>query len=90
MKQDLTAIRGDEEYLDTSGLTCPLPVLRARKRLMAMAPGSVLRVIATDPVSVLDMPHFCREAGHDFLGHSEKNGIYEFHLRRGDPAQGTK
>ena len=54
--------------LDALGLLCPLPVLKARKRLMALAPGAVLRVSADDPAAVIDMPHFCAEAGHTLAG----------------------
>jgi len=57
----------EDETLDTMGLLCPLPVLKARKRLKAMAPGKVLRVLATDPAAVIDMPHFCAESGHVLL-----------------------
>ena len=56
-----------ENMLDLSGLLCPLPVLKTRKRLEAMAPGSVLKVIATDPMSAIDMPHYCNEQGHTLL-----------------------
>ncbi|SDX23989.1 sulfurtransferase TusA family protein [Roseicitreum antarcticum] len=54
--------------VDATGLLCPLPVLRARKALQAMAPGQVLRLLASDPVAVVDIPHFCAEAGHGFEG----------------------
>lgn len=54
--------------LDARGLLCPLPVLKARKRLRAMAPGEVLRLLATDPAAIVDVPHFCNESGHAFLG----------------------
>ena len=54
--------------LDARGLLCPLPVLKARKRLRDMAPGAVLRLVATDPAAVVDVPHFCAESGHEFLG----------------------
>ncbi len=63
-----SAPNGWDEELDASGLLCPLPVLKARKRLRAMAPGAVLRVIATDPAAVVDVPHFCRESGHVLIG----------------------
>jgi tRNA 2-thiouridine synthesizing protein A len=54
--------------LDAMGLLCPLPVLKARKLLLTMTSGQVLRVLATDPAAVIDMPHFCTENGHAFLG----------------------
>ena len=50
--------------LDTIGLLCPLPVLKARKQLISMKNGEVLRMLADDPASVIDVPHFCVEAGH--------------------------
>jgi tRNA 2-thiouridine synthesizing protein A len=60
-----------DETLDATGLLCPLPVLKARKRLKAMAPGAVLRLIATDPAALVDVPHFCTESGHELLGIEE-------------------
>ncbi|MCC5992226.1 MAG: sulfurtransferase TusA family protein [Rhodobacteraceae bacterium] len=56
-----------DQMLDAIGLLCPLPVLKARKRLLAMSPGQVLCVLASDPVAVVDFPHFCAEAGHDLI-----------------------
>jgi len=50
--------------LDARGLLCPLPVLKARKRIAALPSGAVLRILTTDPAAVLDVPHFCAEAGH--------------------------
>lgn len=69
--------------IDTSGLLCPLPVLRARKRLGTMAPGTVLRVRATDPAAVLDMPHFCTEAGHALLSSAPDGDGRVYLIRRG-------
>lgn len=56
-----------DHEVDCSGLRCPLPVLRARKTLAGMATGAVLRLRATDPAAVIDLPHFCAEAGHTVL-----------------------
>ena len=53
--------------LDAKGLLCPLPVLKARKRLQALSSGQVLRVLADDPAALVDMPHFCAEAGHQLV-----------------------
>ena len=56
-----------DEEIDATGLLCPLPVLRARKRLKSMQPGQVLRLIATDPAAVVDVPHYCAESGHSLI-----------------------
>jgi tRNA 2-thiouridine synthesizing protein A len=50
--------------LDLRGLKCPLPVLRTKRALAALAPGEVLIVLATDPLAGLDIAHLCREDGH--------------------------
>ncbi|MBM3614074.1 MAG: sulfurtransferase TusA family protein [Alphaproteobacteria bacterium] len=64
--------------IDCEGLLCPLPVLRARKRLLGMAPGQVLCVRATDAMAAIDLPHFCTEAGHEFITarHEGPVGLY--------------
>jgi len=70
--------------VDAAGLLCPLPVLRARKHLLAMTPGQVLRLVATDPAAVVDVPHFCAEAGHTLLGVAETStGARAYLIRRG-------
>lgn len=74
----MTATRHD---LDCEGLLCPLPVLRARKRLMALPPGEVLRVSTTDRMALIDLPHFCAESGHTYLG-AEEDGPVTRHLIR--------
>jgi len=72
-----------EAEVDARGLLCPLPVLRARKLLKAMEPGQVLRVRATDRASIIDMPHFCAQAGHVYLGCEEQDGALLHRLQRG-------
>jgi len=54
----------DAVEVDALGLLCPLPVLRARKRLGALAPGARLALLSDDPAAVVDVPHFCAEQGH--------------------------
>jgi len=56
-----------DQILDTTGLKCPLPVLKARKVLSAMPTGSVLKIIASDPGAPEDLRHFCEAAGHRLL-----------------------
>jgi len=69
--------------LDATGLLCPLPVLKARKRLCAMKRGDVLEMLADDPAAVVDVPHFCAEAGHELLETSEDNGIQRYAIQKG-------
>jgi tRNA 2-thiouridine synthesizing protein A len=56
-----------ETFLDVKGLRCPMPVLRARRRLQDMAPGEILVIEATDPQAEKDFPGFCEATGHRLL-----------------------
>jgi tRNA 2-thiouridine synthesizing protein A len=71
-----------DEDIDAIGLLCPLPVLRAQKRLGAMAPGAVLRLRASDPASWVDVPHFCAEAGHELVAAGDQDGVKTYLIRR--------
>jgi tRNA 2-thiouridine synthesizing protein A len=70
----------DDQILDTSGLKCPLPVLKAKKALKSMAPAATLRVIATDPGSVQDFAHFCDATGDSLLESSADDGVFTFRI----------
>jgi tRNA 2-thiouridine synthesizing protein A len=71
------------EEVDARGLICPLPVLRARKRLAGMPPGSVLRLLTTDPAAAVDVPHFCAEAGHALLAEASEGAADVWLIRKG-------
>ncbi len=70
------------DELDTCGLLCPLPVLKARKRLAGMAPGALLRVLADDPAARVDFPHFCAEQGHALVATDEEGARLVFLIRK--------
>lgn len=68
--------------LDTSGLNCPLPILKAKKALASLQSGQTLRVIATDPDSVRDFTVFSQQIGHALLEAREEAGRFYFLLRK--------
>lgn len=72
-----------EELLDARGLTCPLPVLKARKRLLAMAPGTRLRVLATDPKAPDDFRLYCTQSGHRLVEDGACRGDLVLVVERG-------
>lgn len=72
-----------DHSIDCEGLLCPLPVLRARKRLMALAAGQVLCVRATDAMAAVDLPHFCAQAGHGYLEARTEGGVTLHLIRAG-------
>jgi len=67
------------EKLDATGLLCPLPVLKARKRLVALGLGDQLHMLSDDPAAVIDVPHFCAEAGHE-LTETRTEGKAELYI----------
>jgi Predicted redox protein, regulator of disulfide bond formation len=72
-----------DETVDARGLLCPLPVLKARKRLAALPVGARLRLLADDPAAVVDVPHFCAEQGHVLEESGEREGARLYVIRRG-------
>jgi len=71
------------EELDARGLRCPLPVLKARKRLKSLVDGAQLRVLADDPAAVIDVPHFCTEQGHALESQRQEDDALVFVIRKG-------
>ncbi len=73
---------GFDEELDALGLLCPLPVLKAAKRLRAMAPGGMLKLAVDDPAAIVDVPHFCKEQGHELVRAERREGLQIYTIRK--------
>ncbi len=71
-----------DQELDASGLNCPLPILRAKKTLNAMAAGQVLHVVATDPGSVKDFDAFAKQTGNELMESKEDGGKFHFLIKK--------
>jgi tRNA 2-thiouridine synthesizing protein A len=71
-----------QRELDTRGLNCPLPILKAKKALADMNSGEVLKVVATDPGSTRDFQAFARQTGNELLEQSSSNDEFIHFLRR--------
>ena len=69
------------DTLDAQGLKCPLPVLRARKRLGTLAAGDTLTVLATDPAAPRDFRAFCEASGAELVSEGQHDGIYTIVIR---------
>lgn len=75
------------EQIDARGLLCPLPVLRLRKRLIALSPGARIALLATDRAAVIDVPHFCTQSGHRLISSTTlPDGATEYLVERGPDA----
>ncbi len=68
--------------LDTCGLNCPMPLLKAKQALNAMQSGEQLRVRATDPGSQRDFRVFAEQSGHQLLESSEEDGVFVYVLQK--------
>lgn len=79
-----------DQTLDASGLQCPMPLLRTKLSLNAMAPGERLRVIATDPGSARDIPAFLRFSHHELEKQEDDEERYVFVIRCGAAGQAGK
>lgn len=62
--------------LDTTGLNCPLPVLKTKKKVKELNNGDILEVTATDPASTIDFDHYCHVAGHKLISQQENDGVF--------------
>ena len=67
---------------DLKGLKCPLPVLRTRKRMLSLAPGTLITIETTDPLAIIDIPHFCHEDGHSLVQSEALESGHRFLIRK--------
>jgi tRNA 2-thiouridine synthesizing protein A len=74
-------MQADKE-IDTSGLNCPLPILKAKKALTDMQSGQVLKVIATDPGSWRDFEAFAKQTGNKLVFQEKTDTNFVFGLKR--------
>lgn len=80
----MTAVTSDGDHrLDLRGLACPLPVLKTRKALLGLSSGRRLVVEASDPLAPIDIPNFCREAGHTLVAMEKRGDAWVFLIERG-------
>lgn len=68
--------------LDARKLSCPLPILRAKKSLSQMSSGQIIKITATDNGAPKDFEEFCRQTGNALLSSTEQDGEFVFFLRR--------
>lgn len=68
--------------IDTRGLNCPLPILKAKKALTELSSGELLRVVATDPGSLRDFQAFARQTGNELIEQTQSDSEFIHVLRR--------
>lgn len=76
--------QGFDQELDASGLFCPEPVMLLHTRILEVAPGGVLRIVATDPSTTRDIPRFCQFLNHQLVAEEHDETRFVFYVRRGE------
>lgn len=78
----ITIAMNFDKEIDTRGLNCPLPILRAKKALTELTSGQVLKITATDPGSVRDFAAFAKQTGHSLVDSGEANKEFFYFLKK--------
>ena len=76
------AFPATDVVLDLRGLRCPQPVLRAKKALRTIPIGGVLVLECTDPLTVIDIPHFVNQTGHALEAQERRGALYVFRIAK--------
>jgi tRNA 2-thiouridine synthesizing protein A len=71
-----------ETELDASGLLCPMPIVKTAKAMKELAPGAVLKLLATDRGSITDVPAWTETTGNELLEWHEEDGAFVFLIRK--------
>ncbi|WP_310828760.1 sulfurtransferase TusA family protein [Paenibacillus pedocola] len=68
--------------VDTKGLACPMPIVKAKKALDGLTTGQVMEVQSTDKGSVNDFQAWVKQTKHELIQYEEENGIYKFFVKK--------
>ena len=71
-----------DKELDTSGLNCPLPIIKAKKEINSMDAGQVLHVISTDPGAVMDFDSFASQTGNEIISSDSRDNKFFFMIKK--------
>ena len=68
--------------LDLSGLECPLPILKTKKKLNEILSGDIINITCTDPGSQRDFEAFARQTGHQLIESKQEGNFFQFKLKK--------
>lgn len=71
-----------DKELDTRGLNCPMPIIKAKKAMTEINAGQVLKIVATDPGSVKDFDAYAKNSGYEMLSSTQAGGDFVFFIRK--------
>ena len=73
----------EDKVVDASGLSCPMPVVRAAQEMRGLAPGQILKIVATDRGSLADIPAWADDTGNELLDTQNEGTRFVFLVRKG-------
>ncbi|MGZ0051390.1 sulfurtransferase TusA family protein [Brevibacillus gelatini] len=68
--------------VDTKGLACPMPIVRAKKALDTLKPGQTMEVLSTDKGSLQDFTAWVKQTGNELVTHEVENGVFKFLVKK--------
>ncbi|MEX2461422.1 MAG: sulfurtransferase TusA family protein [Paenibacillaceae bacterium] len=68
--------------VDTKGMACPMPIVKAKKALDSLEPGQIMEVLSTDKGSVNDFQAWVKQTKHELIKHEEVQGVFTFYVRK--------
>jgi tRNA 2-thiouridine synthesizing protein A len=69
--------------IDAKGLSCPMPIVRAKKGIDQLDPGQIMELQSTDKGSVNDFQSWAKQTKHELLDVKENDGVYIFYVKKG-------
>ena len=81
----MSAIKEDR-VLDARGLLCPMPIVKAGKEIKTLGHGQILKILATDRGSIVDVPAWVEDTGNELIEWHDEGGTFVFFVRRNKEA----
>lgn len=72
-----------DQLLDVTGLACPMPIIRTKKKMNDLAEGQVLEIHATDKGAKADLAAWTKSSGHELITQTEEGHVLKFWVRKG-------
>lgn len=69
--------------VDTKGMACPMPIVKAKKALDSLESGQTMEVLSTDKGSLNDFTAWVKQTKNEMISHEEENGVYKFLVKKG-------
>ncbi|MCY9667544.1 sulfurtransferase TusA family protein [Paenibacillus alginolyticus] len=68
--------------VDTKGMACPMPIVKAKKALDGLQTGQIMEVLSTDKGSINDFQAWVKQTKHELIKHEEENGVFKFYVKK--------